>query len=164
MAEEGRDLTWDAILTASERLTEKHGIEVVGFRRDRWFGKSVQGFLIPKPTATFVAVRERGWRGGWREVQPVASAASAVGRILRLVRAVAAAFATADPVGLLAAGFPEDEYSPEIRDLSERLLQGEALDLRLVAGVFTEWFGDDGGSEPLYTELKRRVDLLRSFP
>ena len=80
-----------------------------------------------------------------------------------LVRAVAEAFSTADPLGLLAAGCPEDEYSPEINDLAERLLQGEALDLRLVAGVLMTWFEQDSGTEPLYLEIKRRVDRLPPF-
>lgn len=98
----------------------------------------------------------RRWGPGCGCVVPVDHGAA-------VVRAVAEAFSAVDPMDLLWAGCPEDEYSPEINDLAERLLDGEALDLRLVAGVLMTWFEQDSGSERLYMEIKRRVDLLPPF-
>ena len=83
VADDGRDLTWDAIVAASEHLSRGTGVEVAPVQRDE--GRdTLEGFLILQRPITFVVVRSRRRRvGGWREVQPVAAAAAEVGRILR---------------------------------------------------------------------------------
>ena len=44
-----------------------------------------------------------------------------------------------DPIGLLALGAPPDEYTPEIRDIAEPVLN-DRLTLDAVRGVFWHWF------------------------
>lgn len=49
-----------------------------------------------------------------------------------------------DPIGLLAMGCPDDEYSPEIVDIVKLLPQMQSVE-ELASGireVFLEWFGE----------------------
>ncbi len=46
-----------------------------------------------------------------------------------------------DPVGLLGAGAPEDEYDPEVEDL---IKWRGAVTAQQVAAVFLHWFGQSG--------------------
>lgn len=46
-----------------------------------------------------------------------------------------------DPVGLLDAGAPQDEYGPEVADL---IKSGEAVTAEQVRAVFLHWFGESG--------------------
>ena len=50
-----------------------------------------------------------------------------------------------DPIGLLALGCPEDEYSPEIREIEKRSAsaKGEVELAQIIRTVFTEYFGED---------------------
>jgi hypothetical protein len=50
-----------------------------------------------------------------------------------------------DPVGLLDVGAPEDEYDPEVRDLTE---SREAVTAEQVRAVFVRWFGASGAMPP----------------
>lgn len=103
-----RDLVWDAIVTASERMTKKYRAEAkaagVEFRlqaRSRLFwrrrrvidgfelrghsqGKPVTNDLVPGGLrVVFQPVRERRlFRKDWAELQPVQDAAAAVGKEL----------------------------------------------------------------------------------
>jgi hypothetical protein len=103
-----RDLLWDAIVTASDRLTKKYRAEAkvagVEFRlnaRNRLLwrrrrvvdgfelrgyskGKPVSDHLIPGGLrVVFQPVRERRlFRKEWAEVQPVQDAAAAIGKEL----------------------------------------------------------------------------------
>ena len=58
----------------------------------------------------------------------------------------------ADPIGLIGMGAPQDEYSPEVGDITAALAhlghkpdQEELKDLIRVG--FTKWFGDDTGTD-----------------
>lgn len=53
---------------------------------------------------------------------------------------IAAAFAAADPAGLIYFGFPDDEYDPEVNDLLRRLQAGNVLSPELLADVLIRWF------------------------
>jgi hypothetical protein len=46
-----------------------------------------------------------------------------------------------DPVGLLDAGAPEDEYDPEVGDL---IKPRDAVTAEQVSTVFLRWFGESG--------------------
>ena len=46
-----------------------------------------------------------------------------------------------DPVGLLDAGAPQDEYDPEVGDL---IKWREAVTAEQVSAVFLRWFGESG--------------------
>ena len=82
MGDGGRDLTWDAMSTASQRLSAKYGVAVRAARSRRPF-RTTQGFSVPA-LELFVAVRVRPWATTrWREVVPVAQGAAEVGRCLR---------------------------------------------------------------------------------
>lgn len=54
-----------------------------------------------------------------------------------------------DPMGLLSAGAPSDEYWPEANDIAQRMKNGEALDAKLLVSVFDEWFYEGALSEEL---------------
>lgn len=82
MTSKGRDLPWDAVQTASQRLSKTYHVTVRPIRRHRPWG-GAEGFLVPGSPDEFVAVRRRSALGRWREVQPVTEAASMVGAILR---------------------------------------------------------------------------------
>jgi hypothetical protein len=103
-----RDLVWDALVTASERMTKKYRAEAgeagIQFRlraRSRLiFGRrrvvdgfELRGYARSKPLTdrlvpgglrvVFEPVRERRlFRSEWHEVQPVQDAAAAIGKEL----------------------------------------------------------------------------------
>ena len=56
-----------------------------------------------------------------------------------------------DPVGLLGAGAPEDEYEPEIRDL---IKWRKAVTAEQVSAVFLRWFGESGA---MPTDMAARI-------
>lgn len=69
--------------------------------------------------------------------------------------------AAADPVGLIAAGAPLDEYAPEADTIAELEQTGD-VDLHTLKAVFDHWFGeaatvypsvDDPGLEALHLAL-----------
>ncbi len=68
---------------------------------------------------------------------------------------VAKAFQLADPCGLFSAGFPADEYNPEIADIVRKIEGGREISLEMIEEVFVHWFGDFGGAEELYEALRR---------
>ena len=53
---------------------------------------------------------------------------------------VRAAFNAVDPEELLANGFPEDEYNPEVTAVCEALTSGAAMSADLVLRVLHEFF------------------------
>lgn len=92
---EGRDLTVDAMNAVAKRLTRRYPADVTAVRyRERMH--EVDGFMVwTKPVTVggdtewwgpvlYFPVRRRlrigRWAGTWREVEPVAAAASRVGR------------------------------------------------------------------------------------
>jgi hypothetical protein len=103
-----RDLVWDALVTASERMTRKYGVDAKAtgiefrlrarsrliFRRRRVVdGFELRGYARSKPRTdhlvpgglrvVFQPVRERRLlRREWHEVQPVQEAAAAIGKEL----------------------------------------------------------------------------------
>ena len=84
-----RDLTWDAMVTVAERLNREAGgltSHVRASRQRSWLTLTVtEGLEVADNwTEAFEAVRKRRLpRGAWTEIQPVAQAASTVGRFLR---------------------------------------------------------------------------------
>jgi len=56
-----------------------------------------------------------------------------------------------DPVGLLDAGAPQDEYDPEVGDL---INLHEAVTAEQVSAVFLHWFG---GSGAMPSEMAARI-------
>ena len=97
-----RDLTWDAIVTTAERLSDKYHAEIFDHggefelhphrRRSfrRW--EIAEGFLLigywvtreTRDPDVFEPVRERRMlSAAWHEVQPVQAAAAAIGERLR---------------------------------------------------------------------------------
>ena len=56
-----------------------------------------------------------------------------------------------DPVGLLDAGAPQDEYDPEVGDLIQL---HEAVTAEQVSAVFLRWFG---GSGAMPSEMAARI-------
>jgi hypothetical protein len=68
---------------------------------------------------------------------------------LDLFEQVARVIADADPVGLLAAGAPADEYEPEVRALIPRLQHAADLESleRAVIELFTSAFGSQGSED-----------------
>ena len=82
MANSGRDLIWDAIDTASDRLSRKYRRPVRASRRRRGLGATQHGFEVPS-LAAFVAVREKRSLSRLVVTQRVDRAASLVGALLR---------------------------------------------------------------------------------
>jgi hypothetical protein len=64
---------------------------------------------------------------------------------LTLEREVTDVLNRADPIGLIAASCPDDEYSPEVGTILPRLKEADSvLDLqRIIHEEFTRWFGPD---------------------
>lgn len=83
-----RDLTWDAIATACERMKDRADQEDLTVRPSthrswlRW--EAVEGFeVINNWTEVFEPVRKRRlFAAGWTEIQPVQDAAANVARFL----------------------------------------------------------------------------------
>jgi Domain of unknown function (DUF1871) len=50
-----------------------------------------------------------------------------------------------DPIGLLDDGEPDDEYTPEIRDIVQLLTSIKSVDelAVIIHKVFLKWFGED---------------------
>ncbi|HEX3785242.1 MAG TPA: hypothetical protein VHX38_36765 [Pseudonocardiaceae bacterium] len=71
-----------------------------------------------------------------------------------------------DPAGLLNAGAPDDEYTPEAEDFASRLREGQPITRQVVIDVWERWFGPDSGYVQLATpedldSLAATLDALR---
>jgi hypothetical protein len=66
----------------------------------------------------------------------------------RLYARVKRAVNATDPMGLLRAGAPDDEYHPEINEITHRLADclTRSQTLTTVHQVFMKWFGGEGGA------------------
>jgi hypothetical protein len=74
------------------------------------------------------------------------------------------AFNRHDPIGLLSAGAPEDEYEAEVGAVLTRLPATASLEdvRRLVHEEFVRWFGEDvAGTETRYLALAGDVWAIR---
>lgn len=71
-------------------------------------------------------------------------------RLDRLRGAVTRAIAAADPMGLLAAGAPADEYAPEVGTVVPRVVGAAGVDeVRVILHEeFVRWFGREGVGPP----------------
>jgi hypothetical protein len=83
-----RDLTWVAIFTVAERMTERYdtALTIRAARRRSLLGWNVTDGLevVDNWTRVFEPVRTRSLLGRtWNEVQPVQEAASKVGTFIR---------------------------------------------------------------------------------
>ncbi|GAA2988819.1 hypothetical protein [Streptosporangium longisporum] len=58
----------------------------------------------------------------------------------RLTAAVRALIDRYDPEGLLGMGAPDDEYDPEVRDLTALVRGGEEITADVVGSVWNRWF------------------------
>src|SRR5215510_15311929 len=66
----------------------------------------------------------------------------------------------ADPVQLIAASAPTDEYGPEVASILSRLHETRSVEdvQRMVHEVFVRWFGPDiAGQESDYTVLSKSI-------
>jgi hypothetical protein len=66
-----------------------------------------------------------------------------------------------DPIGLIAAGAPLDEYDMESSSVLPRISPGQTVDeiIDLVYDVFTKYFGTDGTAGPrnAYTPIAQDI-------
>jgi hypothetical protein len=83
----------------------------------------------------------------------------------RLYARVKRAVNTTDPMGLLRAGAPDDEYHAEIDEITHRLAdcRTHAQTLTTVHRVFAKWFGGEGCAGPrrAYAALARGLYAAR---
>lgn len=56
--------------------------------------------------------------------------------------AILAVLTRHDPEGLIRLGAPADEYAPEARDLTQRIISGQVITEAALVAVWTAWFGD----------------------
>jgi hypothetical protein len=84
-------------------------------------------------------------------------------RYLRLVRSVDALLRQHDPMDLLNAGAPSDEYEPEAHAIAGRLTKcADVESCRLaVADVFDQQFGASDRSPEQYLDLARELFALK---
>jgi len=71
----------------------------------------------------------------------------------------------ADPIALIAAGAPADEYGPEVSTILARLRETRSVDdvQRMVHEVFVRWFGADiAGSITDYSDLSKNIWAWRT--
>jgi hypothetical protein len=47
-----------------------------------------------------------------------------------------------DPAGLIEAGFPDNEYEPEVRDLVALLRSDQVIDVDATNEIWERWFHD----------------------
>lgn len=81
-------------------------------------------------------------------------------RFEALVAATARAINDADPIGLLAIGAPEDEYSPEVHTIVPRVSRAASpAEVRqILHEEFVRWFDPSiAGSEDVYEAPARRI-------
>lgn len=77
-----------------------------------------------------------------------------------LADVVKAAVDAADPMGLLAAGAPADEYGPEIDELVALAARG-ILDAAAVQAVFDAWFWPGAVDGDVAGRIAASVEAVR---
>jgi hypothetical protein len=73
----------------------------------------------------------------------------------------------ADPIGLLRAGAPRDEYLPEINEITRWIPEPQCRTItrtqEIIHRVFARWLGTQvAGPRPAYRELAKALHALRS--
>ena len=61
-----------------------------------------------------------------------------------------------DPEGLLALGFPDDEYDDAVREITRRLLKGEPTDEM----TLSQWFESQYGARASVAELVEHLSPI----
>lgn len=77
-----------------------------------------------------------------------------------LVAATARAIDAADPIGLLAMGAPEDEYSPEVGTIVPKVSRATSPSevRQILHGEFVRWFGPElAGAQEEYDAPAQRI-------
>lgn len=68
-----------------------------------------------------------------------------------------------DPLRLLELGCPDDEYAPEINDITQRLQNGETMTPEALKAIWERWFYegccDDQVYESMATALVSRMPV-----
>jgi hypothetical protein len=112
---------------------------------------SIEGVIVPHRERRRLFARSDGF--AWRQTRlfggvamPVHDASVELSAYFLAARTVVN---REDPVGLLALGCPDDEYDPEVQDLTKRAVTADQVN-----AVFLHWFGESGAMPP---EMAARI-------